>query len=160
MTERPHAASAGSARATAALDRAKRLLARAGLLGLLAIALDACGTWFVASGAVLSGLAGRMAEEGQDVRSAAELSRWFGFGDRFVEPILRRSPGGDVRTLPDPLRAADVARLRAATRANARASWVFGAFALMVSALLWGLKLLDPSLRPVEADRAVAARRT
>ena len=49
--------------------------------------------------------------------------------------------------LPDPLQGVDLTRARMGVRANARASGVFGVFALLVSVFLWGFRRFDPVAR-------------
>ena len=53
--------------------------------------------------------------------------------------------------LPNPLEGDNLARARLTVRANARASGVFGVFALLLAAFMWALRRYDPSLR---GDRA------
>ena len=49
--------------------------------------------------------------------------------------------------LPEPLQGSDLTRARMGVQANARASGVFGVFALLVSVFFWGFRRLDPVAR-------------
>jgi len=49
--------------------------------------------------------------------------------------------------LPEPLQGTDLTRARMGVQANARASGVFGVFALLVSVFLWGFRRFDPVAR-------------
>jgi hypothetical protein len=51
------------------------------------------------------------------------------------------------RVLPEPLEGNDLTRARMGVRANARASGLFGVFALLFSVFLWGFRRFDPVAR-------------
>ncbi len=55
--------------------------------------------------------------------------------------------------LPEPLAGGGLLRARLAVAADARASGVFGFFAALLAALLWGLRRFDPSVRAEIAER-------
>jgi hypothetical protein len=121
-----------------------------GLLGLLGIVFFVVGVWFVASSIALGSKAAALAAAPVDNAAAiAESSRWWGFGDRFVETVLKRTivEKKVARVVPSPLQGMDLKRVVLAVEANARSSWVFGLLALFLSALLWGLRLFDPAIR-------------
>lgn len=124
------------------LCRARSVFERLGLLGCLAGLFGLCGIWFISSAILLSRIAGRL--EGESApRSLAESSGWLGFGERFIEPALRRS--GRLREPSEVLSGKELLRAKLAAEANARSSGVFGAFLLVVCAALLCIRFLDPA---------------
>jgi hypothetical protein len=123
-----------------------------GMLGWLGSIFGVAAIWFLASSLVLGSLARSLEEESSGATAIAESSRWFGFGDRFMSVVMRskRVEGGSrgsVLVMPDPLTGMALNRVRVAVKANARASGVFGLYAIFITAFLWGFRLFEPSIR-------------
>ena len=72
-----------------------------------------------------------------------------GFGDRFIEPVLKPAKVDGERALvvPEPLTGLQLDRVRVAVRENGRASGVFGLFCFFLTAFLWGMRLFEPAIK-------------
>ncbi len=131
----------------------KRLLASLewpGLFGWLGTIFGVAGLWFVVSAFLLSAVASRMRDDDPATLAEADGARRLGFGERYVEHLLQKS------TAKGPLRPGSVRRARMAVEAHARSAAVFGVFAFVLAAFLWGFRLRDPAMSAMLAGRDAA----
>lgn len=161
---KPHKDSRRPQEAPSRVEPLVRALAWPGVFGWIGTGFAVAGVWFVASAFALRSRAAVMQQPSREARAAAESARRLGFGEWFLRPVLRPKPGGaephgrePELVLPEPLLGNDLKRAHMCVRANARASGVFGVFALLVSAFLWGFRRWDPAIR---AERAQASGRS
>jgi hypothetical protein len=141
--------------------RVALLLEWPGVFGWFGTLFGVAAVWFLISGIVLATYDGALAEGGPEAREVAQSARWFGFGDRFVSPMLayRSEDPKEGLTLPRPLGGTTLKRVRVAVAANARASIVFAVLALFLTCFLWGMRLFEPSIRAEYAEMRAAAER-
>jgi len=78
------------------LDPLWRVLEWPGATGWVGTALAVAAVWFGVSAFVLRSKRSRMEAQSPDARAAAEESRSWGFGDRFLMPVLLPNEGGIV----------------------------------------------------------------
>jgi len=136
----------------AALARASGALAWPGLFGWLGTIFALAGLWFVGSALVLRSAAAGMRDDDPDALTHLDGIRGAGFGDGFAG----RVPGVGLRQGVRPAPPEVVRRARSAVEANALNSAVFGVYALLVAAFLWGFRLFDPAMRAMLAGTDAA----